>query len=295
MKIVLGAAALAALLTTGPAMASDAVPMSPDAILGAARADEWRAIAADNLLIFQLDGGARVVMELADDFAPAHVANIRKLARAHWFDGTPINRVQDNYVVQWSGAAAGKPLPPGVPLPPAEYDRSADGLTFRPLGYRDAYAPETGHVAGWPAARDGGRVWLTHCYGMVGAGRDMPPDTGSGAELYAVIGHGPRHLDRNLAMVGRIVQGIEHLSALPRGGAGGYYEPGDYLTIHSARLASELPANERPRLEVLDSDSASFARWIASRATRPEGFFVRPAGAVDICNAQAPVREAGTK
>ena len=48
---------------------------------------------------------------------------------------------------------------------------------------------------------------------MVGVGRDLSPDTGTGGELYAVIGHAPRHLDRNIALVGRIVSGIEHMSA----------------------------------------------------------------------------------
>ena len=274
-----------------PSRAADA-RRAPSAILAAAPATDWRAIPPENLLVFALPGGHRVVMELATDFAPAHVANIRMLARSHWFDGTPISRVQDNYVVQWSGAAAGKPLPPGiVSQPPPEYERSAAGVAFRPLGYRDAYARETGMVSGWPAAREGGRVWLTHCYGMVGAGRDMPPDTGSGAELYAVIGHSPRHLDRNLAIVGRIVQGIEFLAALPRGAGGaGNYDPADYVTISTARLASDLPLAARPNVEVLDSNSASFAEWIESRANRPEAFFVHPANAIDICNAQVPVR-----
>ena len=33
----------------------------------------------------------------------------------------------------------------------------------------------------------------------------------------AVIGHAPRHLDRNIALVGRVIDGIDKLSSLPRG------------------------------------------------------------------------------
>ncbi len=121
----------------------------------------------------------------------------------------------------------------------------------------------------------------------------MPPDMGTGAELYVVIGHGPRHLDRNIAAVGRVLAGIEGLSSLPRGtGALGFYEdPAQRVKLVSARLAVELPVAERPRFEVLKSDSASFAKWVDSRANRRDPFFIRPAGGADICNLMPPVRE----
>jgi peptidylprolyl isomerase len=61
----------------------------------------------------------------------------------------------------------------------------------------------------------------------VGAGRDDPPES-DGTELYAVIGHAPRQLDRNVALVGRVLQGIELLSSLPRGsGEMGFYVPSE--------------------------------------------------------------------
>ncbi|MCP6473599.1 peptidylprolyl isomerase, partial [Klebsiella pneumoniae] len=87
--------------------------------------------------------------------------------------------------------------------------RALTGLAHRPLGYPDAYAPATGHAAGWPIGYDEtrGAAWLTHCYGSVGVGRDLAPDTGTGGELYAVIGHAPRHLDRNIAVIGRVIEG----------------------------------------------------------------------------------------
>jgi peptidylprolyl isomerase len=127
---------------------------------------------------------------------------------------------------------------------------------------------------------------------MVGVGRNMPPDTGSGAELYVVIGHGPRHLDRNIAAVGRVLSGVEGLSALPRGtGALGFYEkPEQRVKLVSAKLAVELPDGERPRFEVLKTGSASFAKWVDARANRRDQFFVRPAGGADICNLMPPVR-----
>jgi hypothetical protein len=66
------------------------------------------------------------------------------------------------------------------------------------LGSPDAYAPSAGFADGWPVGFDGqaGTANLAHCYAMVGVGRNLSPDTGTGGELYAVIGHAPRHLDQ---------------------------------------------------------------------------------------------------
>ena len=129
---------------------------------------------------------------------------------------------------------------------------------------------------------------------MVGVGRNLSPDTGSGAELYAVIGHAPRHLDRNIALVGRVVEGIEFLSSLPRGteALGFYKTAAERTAIASVRLASELPAGARPRLQYLSTESASFAAYANARANRHDAFFIRPAGGADVCNIPVPVRRA---
>jgi len=125
---------------------------------------------------------------------------------------------------------------------------------------------------------------------MVGVGRDLSPDTGTGGELYAVIGHAPRHLDRNIALVGRIVQGIEQMSSLPRGteALGFYKDRSSDVPIVSARLASDLPAAERPRFQYLSG--VSFDAYLHARKNRQDDFFIRPAGGVDLCNVNVPVR-----
>ena len=146
---------------------------------------------------------------------------------------------------------------------------------------------------GWPIGRTADTMWPVHCYGMVGVGRDMPPNTGSGAELYTVIGHAPRHLDRNIALVGRVIEGIEHLSSLPRGtGALGFYQtPEERTTILSIRLQSEMETDKPlPAYEYLSTESASFARYADARANRRDPFFIKPSGGADICNIPVPVR-----
>jgi peptidylprolyl isomerase len=243
-----------------------------------------------------LQEGGRIVIELAPAFAPVHVANMRRYARAGWWNEATIYRVQDNYVAQWGNGDAEVPLPVGVVRrPPAEYERPSAGLTLRPLGFPDSYAPMVGFVDGWPMAWDPVRrsAWLTHCYASVGVGRDLSPDTGTGGELYAIIGHAPRQLDRVIAVVGRVVDGIDKLSSLPRGteALGFYKDASLFVPIASVRLASAMPAAERPAYEYMDTGSATFAKYLRVRANRHDDFYIRPAGGVDLCNVQVPVRK----
>jgi peptidylprolyl isomerase len=269
-------------------------PKTPSEVIAASKPAEWAEIPAEELMVVDLKSGSRVVIQLAPAFAPVHVANIQKLARGGYWQGAAIYRVQDNYVAQWGNNDSEKPLPAGiVTAPPAEYHRALKGLSIVPLGSPDAYAPAAGFARGWPVAYDpkGGTANLTHCYGSVGVGRGLT-DTGMGGELYAAIGHGPRHLDRNIAVVGRVVAGIEHLASLPRGteALGFYKERSSDVPIASVHLASELAAPARPRFEYLKETSASFARWLHFRKNRKDDFYIRPAGGVDLCNAPVPVR-----
>lgn len=160
----------------------------------------------------------------------------------------------------------------------------------------DAYAPWVDFYEGLPVATSGygwDQVWWPiHCYGMVGVGRNLSPDTGTGAELYVVIGHAPRHLDRNIALVGRVIEGIEHLSSLPRGtGPLGFYESAEErVPIVSIRAGSEVEG--LPTYEYLSTESDSFAHYADARANRRDPFFIRPAGGADVCNIPVPVRRA---
>ncbi|SES04161.1 peptidylprolyl isomerase [Sphingobium sp. YR768] len=293
----LHAAALLASLTAAPVLAADAPSTTPSAVVAQAPASAWRAIPAEELLVMTIEGGKQVVIQLAPAFAPRHVANIQALAKARWWDGTSINRVQDNYVVQWGDATEKKPMPPGLSVTsPDDYTVSIANrrLAITPLPYADPYAAKTGFVGGWPVAMDGSAAWLPHCYGAVGVGRNVSPDAGTGAELYTVIGQAPRQLDRNIAVVGRIIEGMANLSSLPRGtGDLGFYTPQEHqVPILSVRLASDLPEAERPHFQVMDVASPSFADYLRLRANRKDDFYDRPAGGVDICNAPVPVRAA---
>lgn len=300
----------AAALTLGtclsmlPALAAEPgkpTPSSKD-LLAQAMPGEWRQPDPQNLLVMELSSG-RVVIELAPDFTPLHAANIRTLVREHYFDGLQVMRVQDNFVTQWgapedadSGYTVAAPsLGTARSTLPPEYTRAIDPkLPWTPLPDGDVYAPEVGFSAGFPAARDpaSGRTWLTHCYGMVGVGRDNGEDTGNGSSLYAVIGQAPRRLDRNLAIAGRVLQGMPLLSGLPRGpGPMGFYpRPEQRVTIKSVHIDADVPRAQRVHVEVLRTDSATFAALIAAQRNRRDAFYQTAAGKVGLCDITIPIR-----
>ncbi|MBB1059785.1 peptidylprolyl isomerase [Lysobacter spongiae] len=284
-----------------PARAQDeaATPYrSMGEIIEASSPSDWRRPDPANTLYLELDSG-RVVIELAPGFAPRHVANIRTLAREAYWDGMSINRSQDNFVVQWGDPDGESDHPRSLGSAdarlPAEFDRPSKGLAFHALPDPDGWAPQTGFAEGFPAARDPeeGRAWLAHCYGMVGAGRAMEADSSNGSELYVVTGQSPRQLDRNITVVGRVIEGIELLSVLPRGtGPLGFYEEaGQRVPIRAIRLASEVPDAERSAIEVLRSDTPLFDELVEARRNRRDEWYKRPAGHIDLCNVPLPTRK----
>jgi peptidylprolyl isomerase len=128
---------------------------------------------------------------------------------------------------------------------------------------------------------------------MVGVGRGNEPESGNGAELYVVIGHAPRQLDRNIAVVGRVIRGMELLSTLPRGtGTLGFYETAAERTrIVAMRVAADLPPAEREPLELLRTDTATFTALVEARRNRRDDWYQVRAGYVDLCNVPLPVRK----
>ena len=306
--------------------------LAPSEIVAAAAAYNWIDIAPADLLVMDLPPlngkPRRVIIQLIPaPFSQGWVGNIRRLAAAHWWDGMAVTRVQDNYVAQWGDpngeTPKAKALPPGLATVPAadyvvpylDFARISNAAVIarnaklapdqrttsqtrvgfsngpRPPQH-DPYAPWTSARMGWSIAGDDTSIWPVHCYGMVGVGRNLSPDTGTGAELYTVIGHAPRHLDRNIALVGRVISGIENLSSLPRGTAalGVYATPAEHTPISSIRLGNEVKG--LPRYQYLSTESTAFRAYAKARANRHDAFFNVPAGGADVCNIPVPVRKA---
>jgi len=293
--LLASAVALAAALPLSAA--EPAKYRSAQEILDASPAGDWRTLDPANTLYLELESG-RVIIELAPAFAPEHVGNIRTLAHEGFWNGLNIYRSQDNWVVQFGDPtedeAKRKSIGTAKAKLPAEFERKAEGLRFDRLPDADGWAPQVGFVDGFQAGRDPatGQAWMAHCYGTLGAGRDTAPDSSNATELYVVIGQSPRQLDRNITVVGRVVKGMELLSVIKRGPdpMGMYDKPADYTPIKAIRLASDVPEAERTTLQLLRTDSKTFADATEARRNRRDAWYVRPAGHIDLCNVPLPVR-----
>jgi peptidylprolyl isomerase len=121
MRLAPLAAALLAL--AAPAAAQEAEPPTPASVIAAAPASDWRTIDPADLVVMTLAPDAAgkerqvVIQLLPPPFSQGWVGNIRTLAKAHWWDGTSVYRVVDNWVAQWGDGeddeAKAKPLPEG--------------------------------------------------------------------------------------------------------------------------------------------------------------------------------------
>jgi cyclophilin family peptidyl-prolyl cis-trans isomerase len=293
--------AVLALLATG-AWAADmkTPPPKPSVadVVKASKPTDWRTLDPENTLVMEIPSG-RVVIEMAPTFAPNHVKNIKALVREHYFDGLAIIRSQDNWVVQWGDPNEDKnprPVKDAKAKLKAEFTVPLKNDTqFTRMPDHDGYAPVVGHSNGFPVGHDPkkGEAWLAHCYGMVGVGRDNDADSGGGTSLYAVIGQSPRHLDRNITVVGRVVSGMPLLSVLPRGaGAMGFYDkPEQNVPISAVKVVADMPEEQRPKFEVMRTDSAAYQAVVEAQRNRGGPWTKVPAGHVDLCNAPIPVRE----
>ncbi len=257
-----------------------------------AAAQDWRAIPDDEVMIMRLPGDRTVVVRLAAALAPAHVANIRRLIAAGWWNGETVYRVQENWVAQWGDATEKRALPSGVAASVAPEFEIARFAPAQRMMRADTHSAASGITAdGWPVASNRqGHAWLTHCYGTVGVARDEPPTSGSGAELFTPIGQSARRLDRNYAVVGRVIEGMQYLSALPRGPApmGVIADPGARTPILAVTLASDLPADMRPRFQYRAADNVRFAALIHHRENPPAPTI--GSGGADVCEIPLEVR-----
>jgi peptidylprolyl isomerase len=317
--IVFWALAAACFSFPSPALAQEEVAKkSPSEILAAAPADHWLPIPLTDLMVLTLpdatDGTKRqtVIQLLPANLSGGHVRNVRTFAKTRWWDGTKIYRVAKDFVTQFGGNPDAKTLPKGLEkVPESEYfnaalgvKRDADmaalqaavdysneyqGTEIRPLMtmiYENAGAQKVGFGGGWPIGSKtiGGetKYFPLTCRGSLSPAHYDPPDAGTGAEISVITGEAARSLDTTFGMVGRVIDGLEHLQNLPLGtGPGGFYaDKSEHIKIASIRLASELPLADQPAYEYLASYSPALLQYIEAHG-----------GYGNICTVRVPIRK----
>jgi len=247
----------------------------------------WRQVDPDNLVFIDLIEG-EVALELNPLFAPETVKQFRKLVKDQFYHGLSFYRVIDGFVAQGGdGSDLGKLSL--VPLIDAEFERElSDEILFTRVQENDLFAPETGFVDGFAAARDisENKVWLTHCPGVVAMARNDGPDS-SRTDFYFVIGQAPRYLDRNMNIFARVIHGMDVVQKIRRGPVndnGIIQDETASSRIRSMRLASEIPKEERLSAFVIDTNSKGFEKTLKNRRNRKQAFFHnKPPEVLDVC------------
>lgn len=277
------------------------IKAGPYEVVEQAPDSDWRPVSADNMLVLTLSlaGDERtVVFELQPDLAPGHVANIKALVKQGIFDNTQFYRVIDGFVAQggpmFEEDSELPELSEGELTIPAELTSSIDlGERYLAFDHRDGFADETGFYKGFAVGRDISEQssWLLHCYEVLAAGRGNDPDTG-GTELYIVNGPAQRYLDRNTTVFGRVLDGMDAIQALKRTQdlSGPVELNADENVIKQIVVVSQLPFGQRPQLEVMRTDSASFKQLLAARKNRNEDWFLYQHNYIDACGVPIPVR-----
>jgi peptidylprolyl isomerase len=269
---------------------------SPNEVLESAPNNHWRTPNPENLLYIELATG-RIIIELAPQFSPGHVNNVKLLAKEGFYDNASFYRVVNGFVAQ-GGAGKNKRSPiKGKIAIVAEFTKSIDDqFKYMEISGPDGYAKYSGFKSGFPINlnNDKTQVWITHCTGIFAMARGDDVNSG-GTEFYITLNN-QRHLDSNATVFGSVLYGMHLAQRLKRSTslAGPIDMTGENL-IKSIKVAADIPLNQRIQLEVMDTESESFAKLIKARKYRTEKWFVARPDYVDVCNVNVPVRLKNTR
>lgn len=276
--LIAAAAALAA------AVAAPALAQAPS---------DWRTVPAENTLVIDTSRG-RVLVELAPQAAPNHVARIRQLAGQGFYDGLRFHRVID-----WFMAQTGDPL--GTGEGQSWYEDLAAEFTFRrgpdlawtpvaspagaEVGFLGSLPIQTQPDALMPLTGDGRvHAWGLYCAGVAGMARGDANDSAN-SQFFLMRQPYPA-LDKRYTAWGRVVAGLEVVRALRVGEGDNGAVTGEADVMTRVRLAADLPEAERPVVRVLDPGSERFRALVeTARAARGADF--------SVCDIELP-SEVGT-
>ena len=277
------------------AAAPPAKPKTPSEIVAEAPASAWRDIAADDLLVMDLATAARVVIQLAPQFAPVHVANIRALAKGGWWSGAAIYRVQDNYVVQWGNNESTKPLPAGVDRqaacrisPRAQGPGGAAAGICRRLCARAPASPRAGRSGTTRRLALRTSPIATAMSASAATCRPTPARAASSTRSSATRRATSTATSRSSAGSSRASTG---LAALPRGTeALGFYKEESHARADFGGPAGQRDPGGRAPCVPVYGHAERVLRRLCEGAREPEGRFLHPARPAASTSATPPCR-----
>ena len=256
-------------------------------IINQATPQQWRLVDADNIIKITLPTGAAYI-ELNPLLAPKHTQNIKQLAREGFYKDLNVYRFVEGFVAQGGDESGQKPVKKAARAIPAEfYLASQKPVKITELDRNDGYAAITGFLNGFAVAQNEAQTqtWQVHCNGVFAMARDNDINSG-GTEFYVTIGQGPRYLDRNITVFGRVLEGMEHFNRLSRSA-----KQGDaFNPITDLQVLADISKDDSSQFQVMRTDSAAFLALIKARQNRSEAWFVETPNYVDVCGMPIPTK-----
>jgi peptidylprolyl isomerase len=242
----------------GPALAADKAPAAAPLAPGPS---DWRAVDPANTLVIETNKGV-IYVELSPAAAPAAAAQLKKLARAHFYDGLSFFRVIDDFMAQTgdakndgTGQSAESNLPPefAFRLSPDAGFSMFDNPTGMEEGFIGAL-PVISQPTAMAALTNDGKVdaYGLFCAGVVGIARSGDP--GSGNSQFFLMRQPNQTLNRSYTPVGRVVVGEGVVRSIKTGEP--VAAPRDVMI--KVYVLADVPAASRPRIRVIDTKSAYF-------------------------------------
>lgn len=258
----------------------------------------WRDVDPENTVYIDTNQG-RMIVELFPEIAPAHVTQIKTLARKKFYDYITFHRVIKDFMNQTGDPKGDGTGNSDLPDLNGEFTfRRAPSMGVTLVGVRplDPARPSSGEIgvgfykglpiatqpSGAAIATPDGKVkaFGLHCKGVTSMARGDNPNSAN-SQFFLMRGTAP-HLDAGYTVWGNTVWGQENLTKIKIGAKG---DDPSFVpdTMEKVRIAADLPEAERVPVQVIDTESPAFKNYLKTYK-KEDGTYP------DICDIKVPTR-----
>jgi len=224
----------------------------------------YRNVDADNTLVIDTTKG-RVIVEMYPVLAASHVERMKTLTRQHFYDGLIFHRVMEDFMDQTGDPKGDGTGGSTLPNLKGEFTMRHDAsfpmtVASHPsgalVGFVGAMPVQSQVNELLPMSADGKvMAWGLYCPGTLGMARDSQPDSAN-SQFFLMRGANSS-LEKNYTAFGMVVSGLDVVRKMKIGVPA--VDPDKMLKV---QVLADIPASERPDVQVMDTSSAQFRALI---------------------------------